>query len=109
MKVSSEAILARSLVCFFYMKKEVAICCDGAFRPKTGRWGVGLAFYEMDDGKVCAGGACLQRYREAAAPKCLMCSAPILASYFEVDSLDGSGKGKVCAEGDCLQRFKRSA
>eukprot|EP01050_Picozoa_sp_SAG11_P006473 SAG11_NODE_503_length_8890_cov_30.658628_7_plen_45_part_00 len=42
----------------------------------------------------------MQQYRESKADKCIVCSKPIMGSYYPTDN------GKVCAEGDCLAQSK---
>lgn len=57
----------------------------------------------MEDGKVHEG-ECYDQFRSAAAPKCAMCSSPLLGSFYEVEE----GTKKVCAEGDCHDKWRES-
>ena len=62
----------------------------------------GTRHYSVDGGKVHTG-ECHEQWRRDTADKCLMCSGPILGSFYEMDD------GKVCGDGDCLVRYREAA
>lgn len=50
----------------------------------------------------CTEGGCYQQWREASAPRCLVCHGPVLGRYYEVDG--GVVHGDT--EAGCLQRHR---
>jgi len=63
----------------------------------------GSRHYDVEEGQVHEG-ECYDRFRERSAPKCAMCSAALLGSFYEVED----GTKKVCAEGDCHDKWRES-
>jgi hypothetical protein len=91
---------------YYEQTSEKCLSCGKGVLP-------GSRHYTVEDGKQVHEGDCYEKYQVSTAPKCCMCSAPLLGSYYPVGDDDGSEtpqKKKVCAEGpgDCLNKWKES-